>query len=61
MKRELREFVAELRANWRDSYWWADHQALRAALVSVLVGIIGVMFAYLQARATRAGLGVPSE
>lgn len=54
---ELREFVAELREHWRDSYWWADHQALRAAGVSVVIGIIGLVFAYLQARATRAGLG----
>ena len=25
---KIKEFIAELRLRWDDSYWWADHQWL---------------------------------
>lgn len=36
----MSEFLHELRDNWRDSYWWADHQWLMV----VLLGLIGLAF-----------------
>jgi hypothetical protein len=45
-----REFLRELRDNWDDHYWWARHQALQAALVAVLIGAIGLAFAWLETR-----------
>lgn len=44
------EFARELRDNWDDHYWWARHQALQAALVALVVGLIGLGFTYLEAR-----------
>lgn len=53
----LAEFWAELRENWDDSYWWADHPELRAAMVGVVAGIVSLMFAYLEARLVLAVRG----
>jgi hypothetical protein len=47
---ELREFLGELRENWDDSYWWADHPALRVTLLSIIAGAIGLMFTWLETR-----------
>jgi hypothetical protein len=44
MSDELREYLDELRENWRDAYWWADHTFLRTLLVCGLAGMIGLMF-----------------
>lgn len=30
------EFVADFRQNWDNSYWWADHQLLMAAIIAVI-------------------------
>lgn len=40
----MHEFLADLRDNWTDSYWWADHQWLMA----ILVGLIGLAIHGLQ-------------
>jgi hypothetical protein len=47
---KVRDFARELRENWDDHYWWARHQALQAALVALVVGAIGLLFTYLEAR-----------
>jgi hypothetical protein len=57
---ELRDFLADLRENWDDHYWWARHQVLQAALVAILVGTISLLFTFLEARvklAASAGAG----
>lgn len=40
----MSEFLQDLRANWDNSYWWADHQLLLA----VLVGAVSLSFALLE-------------
>jgi len=36
----MKEFLEDLRDNWDDSYWWADHQLLLA----ILLGLVGLAF-----------------
>lgn len=43
-----REKLAELRDHWDDSYWWADHPTLRIAILSVVSGIVGLVFLWAQ-------------
>lgn len=55
----IRELIDELRENWRDHYWWLRHPYLQAALLAIVSGVLGVMFAYLEERArllARGGL-----
>lgn len=47
---KLRDFAEDLRANWDDHYWWARHQALQATLVAIIVGAIGLFFAWAETR-----------
>lgn len=42
------DLLRELRENWRDSYWWLDHQWLRVLLLSVLSGMLGLAFVALE-------------
>lgn len=44
MPDELRAYLEDVRENWRDSYWWADHVFLQTALACLLAGMIGFMF-----------------
>jgi hypothetical protein len=44
----LRELCDELRERWDDGYWWADHPELRAALVAIVGGLVGLLFTWLQ-------------
>lgn len=46
----MSEFLKELRDNWDNSYWWADHPTLRVALLSIISGAIGVLFVYLNVK-----------
>jgi len=48
MPDEVREYLSELRENWRDSYWWADHAMLQTVLLCVMAGMIGVSFKALE-------------
>lgn len=52
-----REFVEELRENWDDAYWWADHPSLRIALMSIVAGVIGLLFTWLETRIKLAAEG----
>lgn len=59
MDSRLREFVAELRDNWDDHYWWTRHQALQAVLIAIAVGAIGLLFTILETRVrVRAGVRI---
>ena len=51
---ELRELADELRQEWRNGYWWADHQALRVILMSLAAGMIGLVFHYAELRMSAA-------
>ena len=46
----MSDFLAELREHWDDGYWWADRQLLLAVLAALATGIVGLGFAYLEAR-----------
>lgn len=46
----MRDFLEELKTNWRDHYWWADHQGLRAFLIGVMLGVLGLVFNRLEGR-----------
>lgn len=46
---ELREYLTELRENWSDPYWRLDHPEVVALGLAVITGIIGLLFATLQA------------
>jgi len=48
MPDEVREYLTELRDNWRDAYWWADHAFLQTVLLCTLAGMIGVAFKALE-------------
>lgn len=50
MTDRLRELWQELREHWDDRYWWADHLELRAALIAVITGLIGLVFAWFETR-----------
>lgn len=47
------EFLEDLRDNWDDHYWWARHQALQIALLSILSGTIGLVFLWARLRMER--------
>jgi ABC-type Fe3+ transport system permease subunit len=47
------EWLKELRDHWNDHYWRADHPEVTAVLVAILSGLVGLLFAYLQARMER--------
>jgi hypothetical protein len=44
----LSEQLSELRDHWDDSYWWADHPELRALVIGIITGLLGLLFAWLQ-------------
>jgi len=50
MESAVSDFLAELREHWDDGYWWADRQLLLAVLAALATGIVGLGFAYLEAR-----------
>lgn len=39
----------------RDPYWRADHPEVAAAIVSVITGMVGLMFAWLQYKIINRG------
>jgi hypothetical protein len=52
----MREYLDELRDNWTDSYWRADHPEVMAVLVAVLTGVIGLTFALIEIHLRQAQL-----
>src|SRR6185437_4786615 len=46
---DIRDWWEELRENWQDPYWRADHPEVQAFIVAVITGTIGLIFAFLEA------------
>jgi hypothetical protein len=46
----MRDYLQDLLENWDDDYWRADHPEVIAAALAVLTGLIGLAFAWLEAR-----------
>jgi hypothetical protein len=44
----MREYLEELRENWDDAYWRADHPEVVAVLVAIITGAIGLLFAWIE-------------
>lgn len=45
---ELRAYLAELRENYGDPYWWADHTFLQTMVACGLAGMIGLVFKWAE-------------
>jgi hypothetical protein len=45
-----KELLSDLRDHWDDSYWWHDHPALRITLLSIIAGVIGLLFKWLETK-----------
>lgn len=52
----MNDFLSDLREHWNDGYWWADRQILLAIIVALATGLLGVGFAYLEARVRKAAM-----
>ncbi|HET7047864.1 MAG TPA: hypothetical protein VFI54_06290 [Solirubrobacteraceae bacterium] len=48
----MREWLEDVRDHWNDPYWRLDHPELAITVASILTGIIGLLFAWLQAKLT---------
>lgn len=46
----MREYLDELRENWTDPYWRADHPEVTAVMLGVISGTIALLFAWLEIR-----------
>jgi hypothetical protein len=49
----MRDYLDDLKQNWNDAYWRADHPEVMAAVVAILTGVIGLFFAWLEINAIR--------
>lgn len=45
---ELVDYLKEAWEHRADSYWHADHPEIRAVLIAILTGLIGLAFAWIQ-------------
>ena len=50
----MRDWLENLRDKWSDSYWRLDHPEITAVAIAIATGILGLLFAYLQARIQRS-------
>lgn len=50
---EWREWWEDVRENWDDPYWRADHPEVLAVALAIITGAIGLLFAALQALVQR--------
>lgn len=55
MSEKLREVLEGIRDHWDDHYWWANHLELRAFLIAVITGVVGLAFAWLETRIRTQG------
>lgn len=51
----MRDRLEELWDQVRDPYWRADHPEVAAAIVSLVTGFIGILFAWLQYKIVNRG------
>lgn len=58
---KARAFIADLRQNYDNGYWWADHPALRMALIGVITGCIGLLFVILECKARNVFTETPDR
>lgn len=50
----MADYLAELRENWDDPYWRADHPEVMAILIAIVSGLIGLTFVALELWMRRA-------
>lgn len=55
MADRARELWRDLRDHWDDDYWWQRHLELRVALLAIISGLIGLLFAWLETRIRTGG------
>ena len=48
------EWWEDVRDNWQDAYWRADHPEVVAVAIAIITGAIGLLFAALQALIQRS-------
>jgi hypothetical protein len=48
MSERLEEWLEDLRENWDDPYWRADHPEVQALIVAVVTGLVGLAFAWFE-------------
>lgn len=56
----MREYLEELRDNWTDAYWRADHPEVMAVVVALLTGAIGLTFAFVELQLLRQRSTLPT-
>jgi hypothetical protein len=44
LRDQVREYLEELRENWDDPYWRADHPEVVAAMIAIVTGAISLIF-----------------
>lgn len=47
MSDQLREYLEDLRDNWDDPYWRADHPEVVAAMIAIVSGAVSLIFTFL--------------
>jgi hypothetical protein len=50
MNPKVREFIDEVRNNWDDHYWWADHQWLMYILLCSILFVYELGTTYFKLR-----------
>jgi hypothetical protein len=50
----MSDYWQDLRENWNDPYWRADHPEVMAFAVAIITGAVGLLFAYLELRVKAA-------
>jgi len=50
MSDRIKQYLEDLRDKWDDQYWHADHPEVKAALIAIVTGLIGLLFAWLEAK-----------
>lgn len=46
----MRDKLEDFLDNWRDSYWRMDHPEVTMTVVTIITGILGLLFAVIQAK-----------
>jgi ABC-type branched-subunit amino acid transport system permease subunit len=55
----MRDYLEEIRENWDNAYWRADHPEVMAILAAVLTGLVGLLFVWLELRLRRRVVYLP--
>jgi hypothetical protein len=57
----MSDYLQDLRDNWDNAYWRADHPEVFAVLAAVLTGLIGLAFVWIEMRIRRTHLPTPKD